>query len=147
MILRACVVCVSHAWCYLCITHQYTSLHQLPSLSCPPCFLYHPYIIEDFFHLLVSFRGYTLNVHVSHHYHHYGNMHRVNKFRAWNWFALAGYLVLVLTCTTGTHNQWMIITLRVVINCMRGLGRPLVLLCSELFLTLKPVCSAPSSTS
>ena len=36
-------VCVSHAWCmYVPITHQYTSLHRLPSLSCPPYFLYHP---------------------------------------------------------------------------------------------------------
>ena len=36
-------VCVSHAWyMYVPITHQYTSLHRLPSLSCPPCFLYHP---------------------------------------------------------------------------------------------------------
>ena len=38
-------MCVSHEWCmYVPITHQYTSLHRLPSLSCPPCFLYHPYI-------------------------------------------------------------------------------------------------------
>ena len=29
---------------YVPTTHQYTSLHQLPSLSCPPCFLCHPYI-------------------------------------------------------------------------------------------------------
>ena len=29
-------------------------------------------------------------------------------------FVLAGYMNLLLTCTTGIHHQWMIITLRVV---------------------------------
>ena len=40
-------VCVSHTWCmYVPITHQYTSLHRLPSLSCLPCFLCHPHILQ-----------------------------------------------------------------------------------------------------
>ena len=49
-------VCVSHAWCmYVPITHQYTSLHRLPSLSCPPCFLYHPYITHPTIRRIFSF--------------------------------------------------------------------------------------------
>ena len=49
-------VCVSHAWCmYVPITHQYTSLHRLPSLSCPPCFLYHPYITHPTIRIIFSF--------------------------------------------------------------------------------------------
>ena len=49
-------MCVSHAWCmYVPITHQYTSLHRLPSLSCPPCFLYHPYITHPTIRRIFSF--------------------------------------------------------------------------------------------
>ena len=49
-------MCVSHAWCmYVPITHQYTSLHRLPSLSCPPCFLYHPYITHSTIRTFFSF--------------------------------------------------------------------------------------------
>ena len=49
-------MCVSHAWCmYVPITHQYTSLHRLPSLSCPPCFLYHPYITHPTIRRMFSF--------------------------------------------------------------------------------------------
>ena len=47
---------VSHAWCmYVPITHQYTSLHRLPSLSFPPCFLYHPYITHSTIRRIFSF--------------------------------------------------------------------------------------------
>ena len=40
---------------YVPITHQYTSLHRLPSLSCPPCFLYHPYITHSTIRRIFSF--------------------------------------------------------------------------------------------
>ena len=49
-------MCVSHAWCmYVPTTHQYTSFHRLPSLSCPPCFLYHPYITHPTIRRIFSF--------------------------------------------------------------------------------------------
>ena len=65
-------MCVSRM--YVPITHQYTSLHRLPSLSCPPCFLYYPYIthstIRRIFYVILNTQKRNFELRIQHTHTH-----------------------------------------------------------------------------